>query len=357
MDCKACNSFAQWGIDNVCEDFLEKYWDWDKNTVNPWDVQKGSYSKYYFYCDDNGCESKLKNIHSIVNIKDEIKKCEKCNSFAQHLEDLYGDNALQKYWDYDKNINIDPWEINYNNTSIKIFIKCQEHSYHESYETRCTTFIRGIRCPCCSNNKVHPLDSIGSIFPEILNIWSDINIKTPFEFKPKSGKKVWFKCESGVHEDYERSLHTSQKCNFRCPRCMEEQEESSLQEKTRIYLIELGYAVLHELFCNIVVRNPKTNGILRFDNEVEELKLIIEVHGEQHYKPVGWHIGNAKKNNTTPEQELHYLQLKDRYKRIYSKKQGYYYLEIPYTAFDKKNTYKKLINNTVAEILKLNING
>ena len=32
------DSFAQYGIDNICEDFLEKYWDYDKNTINPWDV-------------------------------------------------------------------------------------------------------------------------------------------------------------------------------------------------------------------------------------------------------------------------------------------------------------------------------
>lgn len=27
--CKACSSFAQWGVDNLGEDFLEKYWDYD----------------------------------------------------------------------------------------------------------------------------------------------------------------------------------------------------------------------------------------------------------------------------------------------------------------------------------------
>ena len=28
--CVGCNSFGQWGIDNICNDFLNKYWDYEK---------------------------------------------------------------------------------------------------------------------------------------------------------------------------------------------------------------------------------------------------------------------------------------------------------------------------------------
>ena len=43
MDCKLCNSFAQYNINNIGKDFLEKYWDWDKNnelSINPWKINK-----------------------------------------------------------------------------------------------------------------------------------------------------------------------------------------------------------------------------------------------------------------------------------------------------------------------------
>ena len=42
MNCKTCNSFAQWGIDNLGEDFLKKYWDYEKNKISPWKIAKGS---------------------------------------------------------------------------------------------------------------------------------------------------------------------------------------------------------------------------------------------------------------------------------------------------------------------------
>ena len=52
------------------------------------------------------------------------------------------------------------------------------------------------------------------------------------------------------------------------------------------------------------------------------------------------------------EKELHYQQVKDRYKRIKCIQAGYKYLEIPYTAFDKKETYKKLINDKIISLKK-----
>ena len=74
-----------------------------------------------------------------------------------------------------------------------------------------------------------------------------------------------------------------------------------------------------------------------------KLSLIIEVHGSQHYKITGYY-------NKTKE-DLEYQQYKDKYKKDYCIQMDYEYLEIPYTAFDKKETYKKLINNKIKEIL------
>lgn len=92
-----------------------------------------------------------------------------------------------------------------------------------------------------------------------------------------------------------------------------------------------------------------------FDNEVVDLRLIIEVHGESHYKKDLLIQKNAKRNRITPEEELHKRKLYDRYKRIFAKQQGYFYLEIPYWTDDKNETWKKLIDDKIEEIK--NING
>lgn len=51
INCHMCNSFAQWGIDNLGEDFLEKYWS-NKNTLNPWKIEKCSNKKVWIKCQE-----------------------------------------------------------------------------------------------------------------------------------------------------------------------------------------------------------------------------------------------------------------------------------------------------------------
>jgi hypothetical protein len=51
--CLACNGFAQWGIDNICPDFLDKYWDYEKNKIDPWIIQQCAGKKVWIKCQEN----------------------------------------------------------------------------------------------------------------------------------------------------------------------------------------------------------------------------------------------------------------------------------------------------------------
>ena len=53
IKCKYCNGFAQWGVDNIDEDFLEKYWDYNKNKKSPWNISHGSHTKVFIICQEN----------------------------------------------------------------------------------------------------------------------------------------------------------------------------------------------------------------------------------------------------------------------------------------------------------------
>ena len=88
-----------------------------------------------------------------------------------------------------------------------------------------------------------------------------------------------------------------------------------------------------------------------YDNEILDLKLIIEVHGIQHYTITNFAKMSAKKFNTTPEYELEYLRWKDNYKKQFALDNGYSYLEIPYLA-EKDDYYKKIIDDKIKEICK-----
>jgi hypothetical protein len=351
-------SFEQWCIKNLSKEESSEIlsrWDYILNDCNPSEISYASSKKHYFKCPKGIHESELKQICNFTSGEFGVTKCNKCNSFAQYLIDMYGKNALELYWDYDKN-TINPWSISKGSTQ-KIWIKCQEKYYHGSYKISPNHFIQNKRCLCCSGKAVHLLDSLGTLYPQALDRWSEKNDKLPYEYAPFSMKKVWWKCECGKHEDYERSIASTNKYDFRCPECIKERDESFLQEKVRLYIEELNnrnYIILHEHKCTIIPQNPKhkgSRGQMPFDNEVKELKLIIEVMGSQHYEITGFHKKHAKRNNTTTEHELHMQQVRDRYKRIYAKSKGYEYLEIPYWTDDNEDTWKQLIDCKINEIL------
>jgi len=275
-------SLYQWCIENNRQDILN-LWDYELNKCKPSEICYTTNKKYYFKCYRNLHDSFLVNINSLTN-KGSTVFCLLCNSFAQWGVDNLGKDFLKKYWDYKKN-TVDPWRIRYGNHDSIIYLNCEIHG---SYKTTCNN---ATRCLC------------------------------------------------------------------RCPECVRERDESFLQEKIRLYISNnLKYKLLHEYNCSIIAQNPKIKnkkGQMPYDNEILELKLIIETHGEQHYKITGFTILQSKHKNTTPEQELHYQKVKDRYKRMYAKSQGYYYLEIPYFTDNKNETWKKLINDKINEILNI----
>jgi hypothetical protein len=350
-------SFEQWCIKNDRQDVLDR-WDYELNDCKPSEITYGTGKKYYFKCPCGLHESELKEISKITTYKGS-SICLKCNSIAQYLLNSYGKNALELYWDYEKNIGINPWKLARGSNNKRIWIKCNEKYYHESYETTPNAVSTGSECPYCSirNGKVHYRDSLGYLFPKALELWSSKNKKSSYKYKPWSMFEIWWKCPGGKHEDYKRSINSSNRLDFHCPKCTLERNESYLQEKVRLYLENLNdgkYTILHENKCTIVPKSPKiknTNNTLPFDNEVKELKLIIEVMGIQHYSITGFHKHHAKRNKTTPEYELYKRKLYDRYKRIYAKSKGYEYLEIPFDLDDKQEIWKKLIDDKINQIL------
>ena len=349
-------SFEQWCIENNRQDVLNR-WDYELNNCQPNEIPYRTTKKYWFKCDRHiEHKSELKRIADFTKGRNGSIECKQCNSFAQWMLD--NNLKIEDYWEYDKN-TISPWDISYG-CITKVWIKCQEKDYHGSYEIDCNNFTTGNRCPYCSGRKVHPKDSLGQYIIDnfgedfLYRIWSNKNKKSPFEYAPNSKEKICWKCVDDKHEDYKRSCYSSYASDFRCPQCSNERKESIGEEKVRLYLKELGHGVLHEHNCTIKSINPRTKMPLPYDNEIildNGEHLLIEVHGGQHYN---LQTGNSKWiKDLTPEQYLHERKLYDRYKRIYAIKHNYNYLEIPYTAFDKQETYKKLIDNKINEIKQI----
>lgn len=292
INCKQCNSIAQYILDNFPNKDLYDVWDKDKNKgFDPWNISKGNHSKkYWFICQE-------KEYHESYNSD--------CNSFSSGSRCPYCSN---------RNGKVHPKD------SLGQYI----------------------------------IDTYGEDF--LWDVWSDKNDKSPFEYAPKSSCKVLWKCRNKKHEDYYQTISNAvSNCDFRCPKCIEEMNCSIIEEKTKTYLKELGYEVFTEHQCTIRPINPKTKMPLPYDNEIvlsNGEHLIIEVHGSQHY---GNSFFKNVKHATKEEANklFRYQQVKDRYKKAYAEHFNYNYLELPYWVFIGKNKelYKQMIDDKIKEIL------
>lgn len=270
-------------------------------------------------------------------------------SFVEWCVNNIDKDFINKYWDFNKNV-LNPFELT-KCSSKNVFIKCQKDNSHESYSVTCSHFTSSnSRCPYCSGHKVSKNESLGFRI-ELLEIWSDLNIKNPYDYTANSNQYVYWKCENKKHKDYYRAISDSNKCNYKCPFCVRERKESKLQEKVRMYLESFNYTILHEHNCTIIPKSVEhTRGRMPYDNEIKEIKLLIEVHGEQHYKINGFHKKAARYKKITIEESFEQQQFRDIFKKEYAIKNGYNYLEIPYWSDDNNETWKNLIDNKIKEV-------
>ena len=201
IDCKQCNSFYQWCIDNSRQDLIDT-WDYDLNKDDIHLVPYGSGKKFYF-CIETNMPSIRYALCEITGYKQlcPIKKF--YNSFGYWLVSTYGYTAIEKYWS-DKNKRT-PWD--YDKGSGKyVWFKCLEKDYHDDYFSQIYHFVKGSRCPWCAGKKIHPLDSfaqynvnkLGKDFLE--KYWCTDNTIDPWSIRPfTNGLQVHIQCQ---HKDY-----------------------------------------------------------------------------------------------------------------------------------------------------------
>jgi hypothetical protein len=331
---KKSKSIEQWCIENDRMDILDR-WDYDLNLKYANEVNYRSSKKFYFKCGNKNHKhkSELKNFQSFSTSLGSVD-CKQCNSFAQWCIDNVDKDFLELYWDYSKNL-VNPWEIS-RGANINIFIKCQNKykPYHEYYKTTCHTFLKGERCPYCNNRQVHILDSLGTLYPKALDIWSDKNIKTIYEYSPSSGQDVWWKCENNKHNDYMRGILSSNKiCNFRCPLCQSSIGETKIQD---YFIYNNIYYIPQKVFDGLLGLG---NGSLSYDFYLPQINLLIEFQGIQHEKPIDFKGRGSK----FAEEQFIIQQEHDKRKKEYAINNNIRLLEIWY--WDIDNIENILLNN------------
>lgn len=211
-------SFKQWCIDNNRQDILDR-WDYEVNDCNPSDISFKSNNKYYFKCPEGLHPSKAYKICDLHKSKYPQMKCKQCNSLAQFIINKYDEDYLNKVWSsYNK---VSPWNISVH-SNTKYWFNCLDNPNHV-YDMKPDHYANGIGCPYCSHHRINKENSLGMECPEVLEIWSDKNKCSPYEFAPHSSESVWWKCNSGIHKEYKRKITRSNTCGFICPECGKQQ--------------------------------------------------------------------------------------------------------------------------------------
>ncbi len=207
-------SFEQWCIDNNRQDLIDR-WDTEANGVSCSEISFKSNKKYFFKCPDGKHKSTAYTLYDIAAGKNKEVKCKGCYSFAQAITSKYGKRCLNKIWSKQNTVN--PWEVSAF-SSIKCYFVCDKNPSH-IFADSLNHYSNGIGCPYCSNHRIVKENSLGTKFSESINVWSEKNEKTPFDYSPSSGVSVWWKCENGIHEDFQRKICNSNIRHFKCPQC------------------------------------------------------------------------------------------------------------------------------------------
>ncbi|MFQ9297918.1 MAG: zinc-ribbon domain-containing protein [Clostridia bacterium] len=288
--CNYCCNFYEKSfahhIQQELQESLNKYWDWEKNTVNPYLINKNYKKKVVIKCDKKDYHNdfggyEVKPIDFIKGVR-----CPYCHNFKVHPKDsfaqwgidTFGEDFLKRYWSPKNTIN--PWEIK-PGSDKKVWLLCQEKDYHNDkggYLICCEHFHSGVRCTYCGKNgKLHKLDSFAYLYPEKAKYWSPNNDKSPYEVAPKSKEKYKFICEK-CGEEFERGLTVLNKSDLGvvCNNC----NSSVLEKNTAKILNKYNIKYYKEYIFNDLIGVGNNN--LRFDFYLPDYKLLIECQGIQH---------------------------------------------------------------------------
>ena len=223
-NCKFCcneykNSFAH-HIQVELGESLDKYWDWEKNTQNPYLIAKNQHG----------------NNRNGKNLKVWIKCTEK---------DYHGSYEM----------------------ACDHFVK--------GY--RCPYCVN-------QHGKVHPKDSFGSLYPQYAKYWSDKNEVSPFEVTPHSAKKFWFNCEKCNTLFMRKIIDITKKGTCRgvtCKKCSSSQGERKIKQIFDSNGLIEGVDYIHDktYFKDL---KGKSGYLLRPDFVLPKSRIWIEFDGIQH---------------------------------------------------------------------------
>ena len=141
------NSFAYY-IEKVLGESLEKYWDFEKNTVNPYHINRSSGQKVWIKCTETDYHGSYEITcnHFVFG-----NRCPYCVSKKVHPLDSFGYKYFDKAQSWHPDNKISPFKVSANGGRKKIKFICPDCG-HE-WDSYLRHISRGSWCPQCASSK------------------------------------------------------------------------------------------------------------------------------------------------------------------------------------------------------------
>ncbi|WP_265917706.1 hypothetical protein [Clostridium perfringens] len=282
--------------------------------------------KVKHYCSQNSSYTYLTTPSNLLNNKG--NKCPKCagillktdEEFKSQIEEIYG-----------KEYTI---MSHYKNVKTKILVrhnskKCNNYTWYKSP----SDLLAGYGCPVCAGREVIVgVNDIATTHPELVKYF--VNQKDIYENSFGSNKKVKIKCPDCGYEKNIRITNLMQG-HYSCTRCS---DGISYPEKFIMSVLEqLELKYIKEYSPNWI--KPK-----RYDFHIPKFNMIIEAHGEQHYKEA------SRRGRTLKEEKQN-----DKYKREIALANSIkHYVELDCRESNLEWIKNSVLNSELASLFDLN---
>jgi len=272
-----------------------KFWS-TKNEGKPEDYALNSHKKFWFDCDKCGHEFES----SLLNINQSNNWCGYCSNPPKLLcsnicvlceNKSFVSHPKSVCWSSENKIS--PRQIFKNADRRKYKFICDVCFHTFEINLKCIT-MKNQFCPYCAHQKLcedkycQMCWNNSFISIEKCKFLTDktINPRSLFKSTNKKYKFVCDKCNNIF--DSPLSAITN---GIWCPNCVNKTEEKLFNELTNHYVVKRQFK---PIWC----KNPNTNKYLPFDFILEELNIIVEQDGPQHFKQIGnWQSPEVTKIN------------------------------------------------------------
>lgn len=218
--------------------------------------------------------------------------------------------------------------VKYVRANVKVTIKCPKHGM---FEQQPNNHLFGQRCVWCMGDNVRKSRkfTLEQWVEKFKAAQGDIyDYSKVEEFEGNGAKnKIIIICK--IHGEFLQTpnSHLHQKAG--CPYCKLSKGENEIEK----YLIKNKINYIREYKFE-ECRNPKTNKKLPFDFYLPNQNIIIEFHGEQHYKKMGFYF-------ETRCGGLEGRKYRDKFKEEFCNLKNINYLVISYKDFNNINQILK----------------